>query len=350
VRRRSRGSGSVFYDHHAHSWVAVVSLGTRDGQRVRRKIRAPSQATARAELERLHRSYRPGSAPSSETLDRYLARWLREHTPNVGRRTAVSYAGHVERHISSLLGGILLPRLQPSDVRRLIADRLRAGISPSTVGHIVTTLRIALNQAVRDRVLVENAASAVRLPKVQREPVRPLTASEAVRIRDAVRGDPLEALYVLLMGTGMRLGEACGLDWRDIDLEAGTAFIRHGKTARSVRTVPLSAPVVLALRAHRSRRIGSEAVFLGPRSGKRLSTATVSHAFPRLLQRAGLRPMRVHDLRHGFATRAVAKDVHMRVIADILGHANPSITANTYAHVAPDDQREAADAVGSELQ
>lgn len=342
----------MFYDRSARSWVALVSLGSRQGKRIRRKVRAPSEHAARAELERLLRSYRAGGSPSSATLDEYLHRWLLEHQPQVRPSTFVSYRGHVEQHISPLLGGIITARLQPADVRRLIAERLAAGLSPATVGRIVTTLRIALNQAVNDRSLPDNAAAAVRLPRVHREPVRAATAEDIARVREAVRGDELEALYVLLMGTGMRVGEACSLDWRDLDLERGTVFIRQGKTPRAIRTINLSASVVAALRAHRgrSRRVGpDEPVFLGPRAGERLRTWTVSHAFPRLLGRHGLRKMRVHDLRHGFATRAISRGANLRTIADILGHSRPSITTDVYAHVIPEDQRQAVDSVGAEL-
>lgn len=342
----------MFYDHASRTWVALVSMGSRGGKRVRRKARARTEREARYQLERMLRAYQPGGNPATHTLDAFLQRWLTEHGPNVSEATAVSYRGHVERHISPLLGGIIVARLQPADVRRLIADRLHAGLSPTTVGRIVTTLRIALNQAVADRVLPDNVAKSVKLPRVRREPVRAATADDYGRIREAVRGDPLEALYVLLMGTGMRVGEACDLDWRDVDLDAGTVFIRRGKTPRAVRTVNLSQSVVMALRAHRARSKRydpTEPVFLGPRAGERLRTWTVSHAFPRLLERHGLRRMRVHDLRHGFATRAISRGASLRTVADILGHSRPSITSDIYAHAIPEDQRQAVDIVGSEL-
>lgn len=351
-RRRAQGSGSVFYDRGARSWVALVSLGSRNGRRVRRKVRAHTEAAARAELDRLLRAYRAGSSPASTTVDDYLHGWLEGHRHTIRASTAESYKGHVERHISPLLGGILVARLQAADVRRLISDRLSAGLSPATVGRIVTTLRIALNEAVHDQAIPYNAAAGVKLPRVVREPVRAATADDYARIREAVRGDELEALYVLLMGTGMRAGEACALDWRDLDLDAGTVFIRQGKTPRAIRTVNLSGSVIMALRAHRAKakRVGPmEPVFVGPRTGERLRTWTVSHAFPLLLKRAGLRRMRVHDLRHGFATRAITKGASLRTVADILGHSRPSITTDVYAHVVPEDQRKAVDVVGAEL-
>lgn len=342
----------MFYDHSARTWVAMVSMGSRGGKRIRHKVRAKTEPAARVELERLQRTYRSGGSPTNETLDEYLHRWLDEHKPSVTERTMVSYRGHVTRHISPLLGGILLGRLQPSDVRRLVADRISAGLAPATIVRIVTTLRIALKQAVADRIIPDNPASGVKLPKVVREPIRALTTEHARRIREAIRGDELEAVYVLLMGTGMRAGEACGLDWRDVDLDAGTAFIRRGKTARSIRTVYLSAPVVMALRAHRARakRVGpNEPVFYGPRSDRRLLTSTLSHAFPRILERAGLPRMRVHDLRHGYATRAISRGASIPTVANNLGHSRASITADIYAHAIPEDQRIASDLVGSEL-
>ena len=351
-RRRGQGNGSVFYDHSAKSWVALVSLGTRNGKRIRRKVRARSEMAARQELERMLRMFRAGGSPTSETIDTFLRRWLEEHRPSIRPSTAESYRLHIDKHISPLLGGIIVARLQPSDVRRLIADRLRVGLSPATVGRIVTTLRIALNQAVADRELPDNAAALVKLPRVNREPVRAATADDLHRLREAVRGDELEALYVLLLGTGMRVGEACALNWRDVDLDRGTVFVREGKTARAVRTIDLSQPVVDALKAHRIRaaRIGpSVPVFLGPRSGERLQRWTVSHHFPRLLARAKIPPMRVHDLRHAFATRAISRGASTRSVADILGHSRPSITTDVYAHAVPEDQREAVDFVGSEL-
>lgn len=352
ARRRAQGAGSVFYDQTAKSWVAVVSLGVVKGRRIRRKVRAATEQRARAELERLRRVYRAGGTPPTATLDEYLRRWISEHEPDIADSTFTSYSGHIDRHISPLLGGIRLIRLQAADVRRLIADRLDAGLSPATVGRIVTTLRIALKQAVKDQSIPDNPAAAVQLPRVVRKPIRALTAAQARRIREAVRGDPLEPIYVLLMGTGMRAGEACQLDWRDIDFEAGTAFIREGKTARSIRTVYLSAPVVMALRMQhaRTKRNGDdEPVFLGTRTGERLRPSTVYHAFRRLLKQSGLPRMRVHDLRHGYATRAAAMGASIPTIADNLGHANPSITANIYAHAVPADQRQASDLVGSEL-
>ena len=341
-QRGKRGKGTVYQDVAAGCWVAQVSLGVRDGKRIRRKVRAASEDEARVELERLRRAYSAGADPAKGTLDHYLADWLASHRHVVRASTMTSYRGHVELHISPLLGGISVARLRPSDVRRLIEDRLAAGLSPATVGRIITTLRIALNQGVRDRTLLDNAANGVSLPRVHREPIEAMTAATAQHILDAVRGDHLEALYVLLLGSGMRVGEACALDWRDVDLDSGSVFIREGKTRAARRTIPLPAFVVAALRAHRAsaKRVGpAEPVFLGERSSERLRVDSASHQFPALLQAQGLPRLTVHQLRHATATLLLQRGVPMRDIADILGHANPSMTANVYSHVSQDSKR-----------
>lgn len=335
--------------------MAQLSLGKRrDGKRrIIRRRAADSDAAERA-LKRLQREWGIAGDLAWERLDDYLAGWLDTVAPSISPATLVSYRGHVENHIAPLLGHLTIGSLRPTDTHRLIRHLLDEGKSPATVGRVVTTLRMALQAAVRDGELVSNPAQ-VRLPRVRREPVEAMTPERAQQILEAVRyhldedgteHNRLEAVYVLLLGTGMRAGEACALDWRDVDLERATVLVRKGKTRAAVRSIPLAPFVVRSLTAHRARtpRYGPhEPVFLGERKHERLRVDHLTHAFPRLIAAAGLPPMRLHDLRHGTATLLVAKGVPMRVVADILGHANPSLTAQTYAHVADESKQRAID-------
>jgi integrase len=251
-----------------------------------------------------------------------------------------SYEGHVRLHISPLLGGIEVADLRASDVDRLIRATKR---SPATVHRIVTTLSMALEQAVREGGLPRNVARFARRPKVDRgSHVRALTQADADAILELVAGDPLEALYALLLGSGLRVGEAVALDWRDIDLDSGTVRVRQGKTSRSRRVVGLAGFAIVALKAHRYRSpiVGnSEPVFRGLRSGERLRPDAAYGHWQRL--RAGLPPMRLHDLRHGHATLLYGLGVDRRHIADQLGHATADFTDRTYIHVV-EEQRLAA--------
>ena len=180
AKRARRGSGSTFHAKDGYwyaSWSRMVA-----GKRTRVRVRTHSPEDAELELDKLRRAYGAGADPATMTLDIYLEAWLLDHGPSVRATTLKSYRGHVRDHIRPLLGGIVVNRLRPADVRRLIADRLAAGKSPATVGHIVTTLRIALGAAVRDRSIPDNAATAVRLPRVENEPIRPLTSIAAQRL------------------------------------------------------------------------------------------------------------------------------------------------------------------------
>jgi integrase len=343
AKRRRRGEGTVFAS--GGLWEARLSLGVTivNGKARRHQLREKhhTEADAWAALDRMRAAHQSGVIPERQTLDAYLRGWLAYKERNVRPSTAASYRGHIENHIGPMLGGIVVSRLRATDVRRLIADRIDAGCSPATVGLIVTTLRMALKAGVDDRVLTHNVAASVQPPRVEREPVRAMTPADADAIRAAVAGTFMEPLVALILGSGMRLGEACGLDWGDVDLDAGYVVIRRTKTR--VRATPISEDAVAALRAHRAaaKRIGAKVpVFLGPRTNERLTTMTVSHAFPKVLEAAGLPRLTVHGLRHGVASMLVAEGVHMRVVADQLGHANVSMTSR-YAHIVPQHQVDA---------
>lgn len=343
ARRGRRGEGTVYYSHADRRWVARFPLGVVKGKRVAKRVKCRTERQAMAELERLRRAYGAGGDPATQTLDQYLEDWLRAHGRSIRPSTLTSYRGHVENHISPLLGGIPVARLRPADVRRLVDDLERRGKAPATIRLIVTTLRIALNAAVAERSIPDNPAAGVKLPRVERDPVRPLTADEADAIRTAVRGSWLEPIVRFLLGSGVRLGEAIGLDQRDLHLEAGYVSLRKSKTI--VRSVDISDDAVAALRlalAVAPRRGPNEPVFFSPKEPRgRMLGSSVSHALPRYLADSGLGHFHPHLIRHGVATIMLSAGHSMRVIAEQLGHRNPAITARIYAHVIPESQRAA---------
>jgi len=230
-----------------------------------------------------------------------------------------------------------------------------------------SVLRAALNQALRWRMVHYNAAAMVSAPRGTRREALALAPEEARRLLDAARGDRLEALYSVALALGLRQGEALGLMWSDIDLDVGMLRVRRAsqriphqgtqlvetKTARSRRTLVMPPTVINALRAHRARQaterlaagkrwIDLDLVFPSDR-GTLADGPNVTHRFHKLLQRAGLPPMRFHGLRHACASLLLVQGVHPRVVMETLGHSQISLTMNTYSHVLPVLQREAAD-------
>jgi integrase len=339
-RRRRRGEGSVYRSQG--SWIACYPMGTVNGKRQNKRKRCKTEREAIAELEQMRRAYGRIANPSSQTVGQYLADWHRSHQRGLRASTADNYAANIRLHIDPHIGGIPLAQLRPADVRRVIEEGERRGLSPGTIHKVITILRTALNAAVGEQVILYNPASRIRLPRVDNEPVRPVTHTEADAIRDAVMGSWMEHIIRLLLGSGIRLGEAIGLNQSDLELDKG--YIRLRKTKTRVRAVAISNDAIDALRgALRAapRRGPSEPVFFAPQLRQRMVNTSVSHALPRLLESHGLPRLSPHGLRHAAATVMLADGVPMRVIAEQLGHRNPALTARLYAHVVPDQLRDA---------
>jgi integrase len=177
-----------------------------------------------------------------------------------------NYATIARAHLTPApFGALTLDRLRPSDIEALLVAKREAGLSDSTVRLIYTVCRTMLEIAARDSLVRRNVAAAVRRPTIKRNEARYLTLQEVGRLLEAARGDRLESLIVLMLGTGLRRGEALALHWRDVDLAAGHVRVRwtlvrvdrqlvfdEPKTERSRRFLPLPSPVTETLKRHRA--------------------------------------------------------------------------------------------------
>jgi integrase len=229
------------------------------------------------------------------------------------------------------------------------------------------TLRRALGQAVKDGFVPRNVAEAVDAPRVVNKQMHPLTSEQARVLMEAAKGDRHEALYVLAVTTGLRRGELLGLKWEDIDHEARVLRVRRAlasdartfvepKTAKSRRGVRLTTYSLDAVREHRERQLNERRSLDGlwrdhglvfpSRVGTPLNPENlVERSFKPLLERAGLPSIRFHDLRHTCATLLLSKGVNPKIVQEMLGHANISVTLDTYSHVLPDMQEVAVAAM-----
>jgi integrase len=337
-RRGRRGDGSII--ERDGKYLARYSL-TEGGVRRRFAKTFPLRNDAEWWLSQARRHH---ATPDDPFLRDYLETWLRSKR-GVRPSTHRQYAEHVNLHIVPVLGGYRLSELHRRHIEAFVDDRLRyispsknKRLSPATVGKILVTLRSALDEAV-PRDLPDNPAAKVEAPKVERARVEAMTPTLAAALVATVRETWLGPIVRVLLGSGMRLGEAIALDQEDV--HDGWVSLRKSKT--TIRAVPLSddaaAAILEAIR--QAPRLGPrEPVFYSPRTGDRLRASSVSHALPLALGRAGLPKLTPHKLRHGTATLMARGGVSMRDIAEQLGHANPSLTARTYAHVAPDRMRD----------
>ena len=376
-RRRGHGEGAI-YQRADGRWCASVDLGIIQGKRRRKVIYGKSRKEVADKLKALHRDQVAGIniAPEQQTVQQFLEQWL-EQSIKLQRRpkTYHSYAQIVRLYLIPHLGQRQLSKLTPEHVQAMQNALLasggvdQCGLAPRTVQYVRAVLRKALNQALKWGYVARNAAELVDSPRVEKYKIAPLSQAQAQRLLDAVQGHRLEALYRLTLSLGLREGEVLGLSWDDIDFDQQTLRItgalqrRDGrfqrvepKTASSVRTLPLPVTLLRMLQAHRiaqheERALRGEAwkdhgLVFPSNVGTPISPRNLVRHFKTVLKRAGLpETTRFHDLRHSCATLLIAQGVHPRVVMEILGHSQISVTMNTYGHVLPETQREAADKI-----
>jgi integrase len=352
------------------SWSALVDLPPDPvtGKRRRKRVTARTKREVETQVaELIHKAETGFTAAGKLTVREFFDRWLESAAPTLRPATARRYRDVARLHIVGVIGNLRLAKLTPGDVQRLYADRLAAGLSPTSVHHIHAILHRALDQAVRWGLLLRNVTDAVDPPRRSSPEMQTWDTRQVAAVLTAAASDDLEALWRLALLTGMRRGELLGLRWADVDLDAGALAVRRTlsrgstsrlevgepKTGAGRRRVSLPASVVESLRCHRVRQL-EQRLAVGPayvdadlvfatESGGVIHPNTLSRRFGQLIEQAGVPPIRFHDLRHTCATMLLAEGVHPKVVQERLGHATIAETLDRYSHVAEDMQRHAAD-------
>lgn len=298
----------------------------------------------------------------------FLDQWLRDYAAGMVRVTTLdSYQAIVRVHLAPALGHVPLSALSAQAIQGYYSRKLQDDLSPATVRRHAMILHKALGCAVKWGLLARNPVDLTDPPRPERKEMRVLD-DEQVRLflGEAKRSSPHYHLYLVATLTGMRQGELLGLRWRDVDLALGVAsvqqtFYRLGKqmlfkepkTAKARRTIALPAVLVEEMRALRDeqeenrRLLGDDyhdygLVFCQP-DGKPLHGHNITQGdLRRVLARAGLPRLRFHDLRHSHATLLLQQGEHPKVVSERLGHAGVGITLDTYSHVLPGMQKQAA--------
>jgi integrase len=364
AKKRGRNEGSI-YQRKDGRWCAVVDLGWENGKRKRKYLYGATRVEVAEQLPKVLRDKAQGLpvAVERQTVGQYLEEWLEDYARVSTRpRTFQRYVELVRLHIIPAIGSIRLEKLTPSNVQRLLNDKHTAGLSPKTVKHIRGVLNTALGRALKWGAVARNVAALTDAPKAVRPEIRCFTTDEARRFIEAVRGERLEALYLLTVTLGLRRGEVLGLKWQDIDFKASTVHVRAAlqrvngrlelsetKTVRSRRPLPLVDFLAKALRGHRvgqlEERLAAGAAWqdtgfvFTTRIGTPVDPANLLDDFKRILKKSELPDVRFHDLRHSAASLLLALNVHPRVVMELLGQI--SLTMDTYSHVVPEAMRDA---------
>lgn len=291
------------------------------------------------------------------TVGEYLEEWLARARVSVRESTWAAYRNSVG-HLVDGLGGGSLRLLSPLEVERFEQQLLASGRSAKTVANVHSVLHRALADAVRDRLVDRNVASLVSPPRAERPEMSTWTVTELKQFLRSVDGHRLYAAFVVLATTGMRRGEVLGLQRADVDIARAEVSVRRTvgvvdgridigppKSASSRRLVALDTTTTAVLTGHLEQRAGPVWVFPGEGDGP-LNPASFSSTFDRLVASAGVLRIRVHDLRHTYATIALRAGVHPAIVSERLGHSSIAVTIDLYSHAIPGLQREAAGVVG----
>jgi integrase len=361
------------------TYSVVLDLGRGpDGRRIRRwhsGFRTKRDAE-RARVELLARLEEGRYVePSRLTLAVFVQQqWLPGLAGQVRPTTLHAYSTNLERYALPRVGAVLLQRLTPAHLNQLYSALLAGGgrggrpLSARTVQSVAMTLRKAIGDAARWGLVHRNVAALSSPPRPRRAEMRTWTAEQLRRFLEHVAGDRLYAAWLLLASTGMRRGELLGLRWVDVDLELARVSVRQTlvlagrqvvisepKTSRGRRSIALDPRTVAALRAWRAAQAAERLAWGGAwvdsglcftrEDGTPLHPEWLSDAFAWRVQRAGLPPIRLHDLRHTHASLGLAAGVPVKVMSERLGHTSSSFTADAYQHVTPALEEQAASTV-----
>jgi len=358
MSKRANSEGSIYRHKTKGLWVAQLTA-----ERRRLTSYHKTQAAARTWLAEQRRQADLGLLPprQTEVLSAYMKRWLEAVAPSLRPKTVACYEQVIRLHLTPDLGQYKLTQLRPDHVQAFYARKLAAGSSPRLVQLCHAVLHRALAQALKWGLVPRNVTDAVTAPRPrQRHRVQAWTIEEAQAFLEHLRADGvrLEALYALAIATGLRQGELLGLYWDDVDLERGRAAVRRQlqrlktglvesepKTAKSRRTVTFPPVVVEALRRWRVRQL-EERLSAGQRwaatpyvftssVGTPLEPRNVTRDFQALLVRLKLSRVRFHDLRHTCATLLLTAGQHPKLVQELLGHSQITLTLDTYSHAVP---------------
>lgn len=377
MTKRAHGEGTI-RQRPSGDWEARVSfVDPATGCRRRISVYAKSAEEVRGKLAEARDRIKT-EAPvqdSPQRLSDWIERWCDTALEASPRKQSTKelYRTLARKHLASApLGAVRLDRLRKTHIDALVVTLRRQGLSDSTVRTTYTVLRAVLADAVLDGLIKANPCTLVKRPGVGRTEARYLDAATVSAVLGAADGLRYRPVLVLIAGTGLRRGEALGLHWSDVSLtdrwlkvtatlgRVGTELvITAPKTPRSRRTVPISPAMVSLLKTQRVTqleerlRAGNQWTDTGLVFTTELGTPVDPRNVLRTIQiaaeKAGVTGVGVHTLRHSAAVAWLEAGVHIKAVADLLGHSSISVTGDVYGHTSEDTARAAVDGLSGAL-
>lgn len=372
IRKKTITRGEKVYTYWEARYTAGYDPGT--GKQIQRSITGKTQKEVSKKLKEVTTAIDSGTytAPSKMTVGEWLDIWTAEYLGGVKELTVSSYKSSIKTHIKPGLGAIKLEALSSHIIQgfynRLLAPaKDRKGLSPKTIKNVHGVLHKSLQQAVANGYIRLNPADSCVLPRAERKELKPLDEQQITTFLQAIRGHRLEDLFTVVLFTGMREGEALGLLWDCVDLNAGTITINKQlqkdfskgsqyhlvatKNSKS-RTITVAPFVVNTLRKVKLRQLENKIQLGGcwqdsgfvftDELGRHLNRSTVYNAFKKVMVQIGSPETRFHDLRHSYAVASIRSGDDIKTVQENLGHATAAFTLDVYGHVTEQMKKESA--------
>lgn len=374
-RVRSGGEGTIVKRPDGR-YKAVLRWRGSTGKVVSKTRVCPSIRAANQAIAEFKKVRDRGDDPKavSKTISQLLDSWLILKSGEVTAGSIEQYK-YATRHIKSSIGSTPLSRVRPETIDSFLKSKTNEGLSPRYVKLLRTVLSMALDQAVRWRLLDSNPAQYSLSIKQPSRTTKALSEDQASALLLAAKGDRLGALWTLMLSLGLRRGEAIALRWSDYDRKAKTLAIARNrkkegskvvvgslKTEASRRTLPLPDFLCEVLDGHRAAQLQEKEYLLGlgvawaeheamftTVGGHFLDPDNTSKLFKTLTKKAGLDGWHLHELRHSSATMLLSEGVPLEQVSKLLGHASIRITSDVYGHLSTEHLRGATDTIGAYL-
>lgn len=364
--RRDNGEGTIRQRADGR-WEGQLLMPDRK----RKSVYGRNRTEVKQKLKELRAKVEAGVdvGASGQSLEKFLEQWLADVVkPRLAPKTYKTYRDILHVHVIPTLGSTRLDKLTAQQVTTLLREKAESGLSPTTVNHIRSVLRAALNRAMKWNLIIRNPVILTDPVRQERRRVVPLTPETARAALSAAQGHRLQALFTLALFLGLRQGEVLGLRWIDVDLDGGALKIEQAlqrvdgglifkapKTEKSRRRLKLPPTLVAVLRAHHDRQAFERQVagdqwqetglVFTTQRGTPLDPRNILRWWQKLLEDAGLPRYTFHATRHTAVSLLIEQGVPLKVIQEILGHAVLSTTADVYGHLYPQAFDEAAAAM-----
>lgn len=385
--KRANGEGSIVKNIRKGiqiGWRASITIGyDENGKVIRKQFTDKTQKEVKKSLEEYKRKMVMGVSNEEKiTISEWFYTWLFDYRKNdLKPKSFDRYHGVYKKYIKdTTLGNIKLCDLRTTHLQRYYTHLSENNITPNTIKQINTNLKTCLGEAERQGYIQKNWCKLVTLPKIEkRGEITPLSKEEQSRFLKAIKGDDLEMLFVVALGTGLRLGELLGLKWEDIDFENNQLTVKRSlqripvyekdklvryevveqtpKTENSYRTNNIPKTIVAKLKAYKKQqnkhilRMGADYnnhnyVFCDP-MGNSINRNKPGRHLKSTLSKLGITPIKFHALRHTYATRLFEAGVAPKTVQKLMGHSDIETTMNIYVHVMDEHKIEAVDKIDS---